>query len=221
MGSLAERVAMRFTEEAGVDAVIDHWADLFLDEMASNTQISESDINTALHQSGLTAEGLNSVVDGEKYASGGFLRALGGLVLKGVWHMVVHPFLAISKLIQSETFRTEVKAAFKKALRQEIRASRHMLGVAERIALGEEVNPQERKAAMSQFVSLFTRAVLLYFAGPRVTQLFTGSLWKALSTVLTPLNEIIVILLDKPLRAAGMKLMRTEVTVPSSFQKHL
>ena len=135
--------------------------------------------------------------------------------------MIVHPFLSLGKLVKSSAFRQEVKNAFKRALRHEVRATKHMLSVAGRLARGEEVKPQERKAAMHQLVDVLTKALLLYFAGPHVAHLFQSGLWRALGALLSPLDEIIVILLDKPLRAATRKLLSADIgLMPSGFYTH-
>jgi hypothetical protein len=218
------RVAARYLQaqdEEAFDALVDHWADVFLDELERNTQITESEVDQVLKAQGVSAEDLDIISDeGNKEASN-FIRALGGLVLRGVWNTLVHPFLAIGKMIKSPSFRQEVKVSFRRALRHEVRSTKHMISVAGRLARGEEVNPQERKAAMHQLVDILTKAILVYFAGPHIAHLFAGGAWKALAAILSPLDEVLAILLDKPLRAAAKKLLSADIgMLPSGFYTH-
>jgi hypothetical protein len=135
--------------------------------------------------------------------------------------MLIHPFLAIGKMLVSPSFRNEIKISFKRALSHEVRASKHMLSVAGRLARGEEVNRQERKAAMHQLTDILVKAVLLYFAGPHIAHLFESGIWKALAALLSPLDEVILVLLDKPIRAATKKLMSADLgLMPSGFYTH-
>jgi len=174
-----------------------------------------------LQAEGVTADALNALADPMTKQAGGFIRALGGLVFRGLWALVVHPFLALGKFVRSSQFRSEVKASFKRALRHEVRATKHMMDVAGRLARGEEVNPHERKAAMHQLVDILTKAILIYFAGPHVAHLFAGGVWKALAAFMSPLDEIIAILLDKPIRAAARKLLSADIgMLPSGFYTH-
>jgi hypothetical protein len=212
---------MQAQDEEALDALADHWAEVFLDELASATNITEREVSDVLQAEGLTADKVNALSDETTKEAGGFLRALGGLVLRGLWHMIIQPFIGLGKLIKSSSFRNEVKASFKRALRHEVRATKHMMDVAGRLARGEEVKPQERKAAMMQLVDILTKAVLVYFAGPHIAHLFSGGIWKALATFLSPIDEIVVILLDKPLRAASKKLMSADIgLMPSGFYTH-
>jgi hypothetical protein len=135
--------------------------------------------------------------------------------------MIVGPFIGIKKLIVSPKFRSEVKTSFKRALNHEVRSTKHMIDVAGRLARGEEVNPQEKKTAMRQLVDILTKAVLVYFAGPHIAHLFAGGIWKALAALLSPLDEIVIILLDKPIRAAAQKLLSADIgLLPSGFYTH-
>jgi hypothetical protein len=235
MSATADRIAVQFQltrladryieaqDEQALDELADHWADVFLDALADATNITEKQVSDVLEADGLTADHVNALVDpgtNTKEAAS-VLRILGGLVLKGLWHLIVQPFVGVAKLIKSKPFRDEVKASFKRALRHEARATRHMLNVAGRLARGEPVKPQERKAAMHQFIGLLTKAVLIYVAGPRIAHLFSGGIWKALATVMSPIDEIVLILLDKPIRAATKKLMNADLgLMPSGFYTH-
>jgi hypothetical protein len=222
------RVAARYLraqeDAAALEAMADHVADLFLDALAEE-KFTGKDVAQAFGQAGITAGDINKLLPSAKTAGlaefGTKLKILGGLVLEGLWHALIHPFLALGKLFVSAQFRKEVKAAFRRALSHEVRSTRHMLSVAGRLARREEVNPQETKAALHQMTDILSKAVLVYFAGPSVAHLFSGGIWKAFVTLLSPIDEIMVILLDRPLRAVAKKLMNADIgLLPSGFYTH-
>jgi len=225
MDPLASKVATRYIQaqdEKALEALADYWVDAFLDEFIARADIGEREVELALRAKGVSADDLNAVSPGTKEA--GFkdtVKVLGGLVLRGIWHMTIHPFLAIVKFFRSPQFRSEVKVAFNRALRHEVRATKHLADVAGRLARGEEVNIYERKTAMHQFVDILTKAVLIYFAGPHITHFFAGGFWQVVAAIVTPLDEIIVILVDKPVRAAAKKLLNADLgMLPSGFYTH-
>lgn len=212
MDVLACRVAarhIRAQEDEAFEVMVNHWIDVFLDELAGNTHIQAGDVEALLRSEGVTADDVNALGGGsvKEAGLGNLVQALGGWVLKSAWHMILGPFIGIGKFIASPKFRTEVKQSFKRALSHEVRSTKHMIGVVGRLARGEEVNPHEKKAAMHQFVGLLVKVVLLYFAGPQIARYFAGGVLKAL--VLSPL-DILTALLDKPIRAAAHKLLTTE-----------
>jgi hypothetical protein len=200
---------IRAQEGEAFEVMVNHWIDVFLDELAEHTHINEGDVEALLRSEGVTADDVNALGGSVKEAGlGNLVQALGGWVLKSAWHMILGPFIGIRKFIASSKFRTEVKQSFKRALSHEVRSTKHMISVAGRLARGEEVNPHEKKAAMRQFVGLLVKVILLYFAGPQIAQYFSGGVLKAL--LLSPLDDILTALLDKPLRAAAHKLLTTE-----------
>ena len=59
--SLQERVASRYiqaTDEAAFDALVDHWTDQFLDEVAAHTKIDEPAVESFLASKGVDADDL-------------------------------------------------------------------------------------------------------------------------------------------------------------------
>jgi len=223
---ITTRVAARFAQaqddEAALDALADHWADVFLDEFIAKADFDERNVVQVLQNKGVSAEDINRIAPPTKEAGiGTFVRVLGGLVLRGLWRMLIHPFLAIGKMFVSPTFRNEIKTSFKRALSHELRASKHMMSVAGRLARGEEVNPHERKAAMHQLTDILVKTVLVYFASPHIAHLFASGIWKALAALLSPIDEVVLVLLDKPIRAASKKLMSADIgLMPSGFYTH-
>ena len=214
--NLRERVAHRYiraTDEEALDTMVSHWSQVFLDEVLAHLNLDSPSVEAVLHQEGVTADDLNAVSGTHTASVGDTLRILGGLVLRGVWAVTLKPFLALGKMVSSSRFRGEVLAAFRRALSHDVRATRHMASVAGRIARGEPVNPYERKEAMHHLVHLLSQAVLVCLTGSQVTGLFRGGVWKALEAVSRPVGEILVILFDRPLRAAGKKLLSQDIGV--------
>jgi len=201
------RVVRRFkrAEEEALDALADQVADEFLLELASLDLFSERRVSQALVYNGLTAEDINSISEGK--TAGPMVKALGGLVLRGLWYALVRPFLILKKVIRSPDFRHEIKAAFKKALRTDLRATLHLRDVASRWANGDEIHPQEFQNAKRQLLRILTKVVLIYFAGPQVAGLFSGGLWQAITQLSLSAEEVLVLLLDRPLSAVMKKLM--------------
>jgi hypothetical protein len=211
MEPIEHRVAARYVQartDAVLDDLADHLVDALFDELGPNP-ISEQDVSKALQEGGLSAEDVSALSDGKQ--AGGFLNALGGLVARGLWRLIVQPFLALGKVFRSPAFRSEVKNAFKKAIRRDVRATKHVLDVARRLALAEPVKPQELKAAVRQLLDILARVLFLYFTGPGVAAMFSGGVWPALSKLMVPVGEVVVVLLDKPIRGAMAKLMTADL----------
>jgi hypothetical protein len=201
------RVLRRFkrAQEEALEELADHVADEFLQELSGLGIFSEDRVSTALTVKGLTADSLNSISEGK--TAGPVIKALGGLVLRGVWYALSHPFVILGKLISSGKFRAEIKGAFKKALHRDLRATRHLGSVASRWANGEAIHPEEFKAAKQHLLRILIKIVLIYFAGPGVAGVFSGGIWKAVSAIGFSAEEIILLLLERPLSAAMKKLM--------------
>lgn len=210
--SLSERVAERFkrAQMDALDIFIDVIVDQFLDELNRLPLFSEKTVAQALVQKGVSAENINQLSEGK--TAGPVVRALGGLIARGLWYTLIRPFQLLAKLVGSTSFREEIKADVRRAFRKDLRDTRHMFDVADRWRRGDAVHPQEYKAAKQQLLRIMTKLVLLYFtAAPAVTGLFSGGLWKALSRLVAPAEEILVLLLDRPLRAVMGKLLSTPV----------
>jgi hypothetical protein len=215
------RVADAATEEA-LDALVDAWTDGFLD-ILRHAKLSDADIESALSASGLTADAVNSTnPEGVKTAGlGDWIVALGGKILKGAWHMLVHPFASAWKLVTSSEYRTKIKTAIKRAVRHEIRSSKHMLKVAMRLAQGEEVRPQEVKAAVVQFVDIATKVLIFVFIGPHVAHMFAEGPLRAMMALMSPVDEVAGVMLDKPLRWVTNKFLGAAIgLLPSGFYTH-
>lgn len=206
------RVSERFkcAQEDALDAFADPLVDQLLGDLAALNPFDENKVSQLLAADGLRPEDVNALSDGKTAAP--MVKALGGFVLRGLWYAMIRPFLVLRKLITSEQFRREIKASCRRALRKEGRDTRHMLDVANRWARGDYVHPNEFKAARQQVVRLIAQVVLVYFAAPEVAGLFTGGVWQALGRLVLPAEKVLLLLLERPLRAVMGKLLTTPTT---------
>ena len=208
----AARIAHKYLQaqvQAKVNEVLESHVDLFLDVMLSKLNITDKTVSRLLQTQGISADKVNSLDDG-KQAGFGFIKALGGFVRQGVWYVLVRPFLVLGKVMRSSGFREEVKREFKKALSHDIRATSHLFGVVSRMIDGEEIPAPEKRAAMKHLINLIVKAVLISSAASIGSQgLLSGSIWATLRRLMAPLQEILLILLNKPIQAASKKLMTT------------
>lgn len=200
----ARRVAQRYRraadDEAALDALADHWADVFFDTLEAEVEIDEDDVTKAIETLGISEEHLDTLAD----------KTAG---LGDLWSLVMSPFVAIKKLIMSQAVRDQIKKSFKRALSHEVRSSRHVLEVAGRLARGEPVRAPERQAAMRQLVSVLSNAALFFLVGPGIANL---GVWKALGLLAKPLKGAIALVLDKPLKKAAKRLLDSDIgDVPS------
>jgi hypothetical protein len=205
-----------------VDAIIDQWADAFL-HMLSGYTITSQDVDSALSGE-VSAEDVNVLFDPSGKTAGimDTVHALGGKVLSGAWHMITEPFHVAWKLFTSAQYRAKVVVSIKRAIRHEWRASKHLLIVANRLLAGEEVKPQEVHTAAIQFVDVLTKVLLVYFIGPHLVHLFSHGILKAVGALLSPLDEIAAVLVDKPLRMVTQKFLGRSVgLLPSGFYTHI
>ena len=204
-----------------VDAIVDSWGEALLINLAK-FRMTEADVDAAL-SGDLSAEDVNAAFDPTGKTAGimDTVQALGGKVLSGAWHMLTAPFIAAWKMATNPSYRAKVIAGIKRALRHEVRATRHMVVVAQRLLAGEEVKPQEVKAAVVQFVDIAMKVIIGVFVGPHIAHLFAHGVLKALASLLSPLDEVIGVMIDKPLRWATQHLIGESIgLLPSGFYTH-
>jgi hypothetical protein len=193
-----------------LDLFMDSVADQFIDELSRMPLFTEKRVSQALLLKGVSADSVNKLTDGK--TAGPLVKVLGGLVARGLWYVLIRPFQVLAKLIHSSEFRAEIKADVRRAFRKEIRDTRHMVDVAGRWSRGEEIHPREFQAAKQQLLRIVTKLVLVYFASaPAVTGLFSSGLWKVLQRLAAPADEILVLLLERPLTALMGRLLRAPV----------
>ena len=217
--------------EAAIDGLIDNWVDGFFD-ILKGYDLKDENIEEAIQEASgqVDTEALNEVyaegegLDLNAIRTAGFIdsvRAFGGKLLSGAWHMLTGPFHALWKMLTSPQYRTHIKNGMKRAVRHEIRSSKHMVKVALRLAKGENVPPQEVRAAAIQFLDLLSKVILAWIAGPHIAHLFAKGVAKAMMALLSPLDEVAAVLLDKPLRWATQKFLGQAIgLLPSGFYTH-
>lgn len=218
---LASGKRAEVSPEVVLDQMVDNWVDGFM-SFLGKMDITEEDVNAALSKD-VGAEDVNALFETQMKTAGlmDTIRALGGKVFSGAWHMITHPFISLKKLFTQPAYRKEVARAVKKALKHEARATKHMFIVATKLATGEDVKPQEVRTAAIQFVDIFTKVLLAYFVGPHVAHMFSHGVLKALASLLSPLDEVVGMVLDKPLRMASEKFLGASIgLLPSGFYTH-
>lgn len=200
------RVATRFRSAQADDAVekfVDDLVDHFCDTLYQHTRSNERNIEPILMSHGVNADKVNELDDVRE--AGPSVKVLGGLIRQGLWYLLSKPFIAVKKLIGSPQFRRGLKVAFRRALSHDMRATRHLGQVLERMALGEAVKPQEKSSALKHLIVLLAKVAAVYFAGPEVIgSLFTGGVWAALSKLTV---DLLAIFLDTPIRATLKQMM--------------
>lgn len=117
------------------------------------------------------------------------------------WHTVVHPFHAAWDLARKSEARKELRTKIVKAVKQEGRETKALLGTLGRALKGEKISAAERSAAIAQTADIVKTALISYAVG----HIFAGGVVKALATLASPVDEIVGIAIDKPLRAVTAK----------------
>lgn len=207
--------------EVILDQMIDNWAEGFL-SLLVKADLTEEDVNKALSKD-VGAEDVNALFETQMKTAGlkDTIRALGGKVFSGAWHMITHPFISAWKLLTKPTYRKQVALGIKRAVKHEARATKHMLAVAVKLASGEEVKPQEVRAAAIQFADIATKVLIAYFVGPHIAHMFSHGVLKALASLLSPIYEVIGVAIDKPIRWATEKFLGVSIgLLPSGFYTH-
>lgn len=201
------RVSYRYkrAQDEPLDQLADTLADQFLLELAGMEPFNEMELAHALAEKGVDADDLNSLSPIK--TAGPLVRVLGGLVAKGLWYVLVRPFLVLNKVLRSPKFRREIKMRFKRALRKDVRATRHLQDVGARWARGDYVHPQEFQTAKEQLLRILAKVVLMYFAAPELGALFSGGVWHAITGLWFSAQELLIILLDRPLGEITKRLL--------------
>lgn len=180
--------------------------------------MTSADVEGVLRALGVRADDLNAaagrVGDGEMTT----IRALGGEVLAWVWETVTHPFIAAWRLLTSPAARTETKAWIRQVARKEVTQTRHMVSVARALARGEEVPRTDVVAAVHQFVDLLKTALILGMATHHLGPALIRDPLHVLGILASPADEMVGLLLDRPLRFVTRALFgHGHGLLPSSF----
>lgn len=199
---------MRATEDERVlEPVVDDTLDRFISLLVAEDPLDEKKVSQALQNLGITPEMVNSS-DPQGKEAGETIRALGGLVRKALWYLLLRPFKLLARSLSSSSFRSSIKQTFWKALKRDARASRHLIDVFGRKLSGEPVHPQEMKNARRQLVTLLGKAFLIYLTGPQFLAAFNGPIW---SGIVTPVVEVLYTLLATPITAVSKRLMTEDL----------
>lgn len=206
------RVAERYlrAQAEALEPLIDQVVDQLLNALARKDVFTDQAVSQALLEKGIDHSTLAALTS-PRVASEPLIKALGGLVHRGLWYLLARPFKLLAKIFRSAAFRQEIKATVRRAVRKEFRDTRHMLDVAGRWQRGEPLHPKEAQAAKAQLLRLAAKAILIYCTLGPASGLFSGSLWKSLRRFAGPAEEILVLLLDRPLSALIHKLSTTPV----------
>jgi hypothetical protein len=134
--------------------------------------------------------------------------------LHGVWHALSDPFKKGWKLVTDKKYRAEVKDFVVKAVKKEGSETKVMAGTFKRILKGEKVSREEKVAALNQFLDLAKVATV----GGIAKHMAAGGVVKFLSTMASPVDEVVGVAVDGPMRKITKKLFgHAHGILPSSF----
>lgn len=135
-------------------------------------------------------------------------------LLHGVWHAVSHPFKSAYKLITDKKYRGQVKDFVVKACKKEGTQTYAMAKNIARALKGEKLTAEEKAEMIDQMADLVKVAVI----GTIVGHAAAGGLEKLAATVASPVDELVGVALDAPLRKITKKLFgREHGILPTSF----
>jgi len=133
---------------------------------------------------------------------------------KKVGHALVHPIVAVKDLITKPEARKELKDHIVKSVKRETAETKQMLGTYGKALKGQKVSPEDRKQAIHQTVDLIKTAM----TAAAVAHLFAGGALKAIATLTSPIDEVIAMGIDGPLRKATEKVFgQAHGLLPSAF----
>jgi hypothetical protein len=133
---------------------------------------------------------------------------------KKAGHALVHPLVAMKDLATKPEARAELKMHVKKAIKKEVAETKRMVGTIGRALKGEKISADDRHHAIHQAADLVKTAMMTM----AVTHIFAGGLAQALATLASPADEIVGMAIDKPIRAATLKVFgQAHGLLPSAF----
>jgi len=138
--------------------------------------------------------------------------------LHGVWHAISDPFKKAWKLATDKKYRTEVKDFVVKAVKKEGSQTKSMAGTFKRVLQGEKVSREEKVAAMNQLADLVKVAAV----GGLAAHMAGGGIAKFLATMASPVDEVVGIAVDGPMRKITKKIFgHAHGILPSSFYESI
>jgi len=133
---------------------------------------------------------------------------------KNVGHQLAHPFVAAKDLITNPAARKKFGKYLKGAVRKEVKETKHLKETIGKALRGEKVYKADRDRAINQAVDLVKVALI----GATVAHLFQGGVLKAIGALASPVDEVVGVAIDKPLRDITEKVFGTSHgLLPSSF----
>lgn len=129
-------------------------------------------------------------------------------------HMVTEPFHVAKKLWTSPEARKNLKDSFKKAFHTEAKETKHLGQTIKDALSGKAISEEDRSKAINQTADLAKVAL----GGVFLHHLAGYGIKKFLASVATPLDEVIGVLIDKPIRKITKKVFGQEHgLMPSAF----
>jgi len=211
---MGSKIVARYLRATGdmrvLEPVVDTTVDRFINLLVDEDPLSEKKVSHVLQEVGVTPDMVNSS-DPHNKEAGESLVALGGLVRKALWYVLIRPFKLVAKILTSSSFRQGLKKTVWKALSRDAEATRRLVEVFGKHLSGEPIRPRELQLAKKQLVSLIARAALLYFAGPQLLGAFGGPIWTTVGKLAAPVTEILGTLFVAPINAVSRRLMTEDL----------
>jgi hypothetical protein len=147
---------------------------------------------------------------GKPAPKGKLRRALGK-----AWHTLAEPFVGAYHLATKKSARKEFKDKIGGALKKETAETKEMLGILKKaVTPGQKVSKEERAKAINQVVDLAKASLI----GTMYGHIAAQGIGEFLATVASPGDEMLGVLIDKPLRKVTKKIFGHEHGIlPSAF----
>lgn len=137
-----------------------------------------------------------------------------GEIAKKVGHQLVHPFVAAKDLLTKPEARKELADHVKKSVRKETKETKHLVSTIKKAVSGEKISKEDKTRAVNQAVDLVKVALI----GATVAHLFHGGVMKAIGTLASPVDEVVGVAVDAPLRKITEKVFGSAHGIlPSAF----
>ena len=154
------------------------------------------------------APAAHDVAPGADHKGGAIKHALGH-----AWHMATDPFVKGYKLATDKKYRGEIKDWVKGIAAKEKAQTKQLVGSLGKVAKGEKLSKQEKDALVDQVADVVKMGV-----GAAVLGHFVHGGVENLAALLSPLDEMVGIALDGPLRKATKAVFgREHGLLPTSF----
>lgn len=144
------------------------------------------------------------------HAEGGKIKA----ALHGAWHAVSDPFKKAWQLATDKEYRTEVKDFVVRAAKKEGTQTKEMAKHIARAMKGEKLTKEEKAMVADQLADIVKASLITGV----VAHAAAGGVAQFLATVASPVDELVGVALDGPLRKLTKKMLgREHGLLPTSF----